>query len=52
MSDRVWHQGDYVRLKCEDGAEFEGVLQDINDDFVMLNGFGFAAAMVKDIWVP
>lgn len=52
MSDRVFHTGDYVRIKCRDGAEFEGVLQDFTEDYLLLNGCGFAAEDVINMWTP
>jgi len=49
MPNRVWHVGDFVEIECHNGSIFHGVLQDITDDFIMLNGFGFANGVVKDI---
>lgn len=50
--DRVFAVGDYVRIKCFDDAEFEGVLQDFTEDYLLLNGYGFASDDVVDMWVP
>jgi hypothetical protein len=52
MNDRVFAVGDYVRIKTDDGAEFEGVLQDFTEDYLLLNGYGFASDTVKEMWVP
>jgi hypothetical protein len=36
------HIGDYVEILVRpDGATFRGILQDFNDDYVLINGYGF-----------
>ena len=50
--ERIWHVGDYVEIECYDGAVFQGVLQDILDAYILLNGYGFAAGTIKDLRVP
>ena len=50
MTEHVFTVGDFVRIKCEDGAEFEGVLQDFTEDYVILNGYGFAEGLIEDMW--
>jgi hypothetical protein len=38
--------GDYVEILCCDGARFVGVLQDFTEDYVLLNGYGYALDMI------
>jgi hypothetical protein len=52
MTDRVWHVGDYVEVECPDGAVFQGILQDIQDHYVLVNGYGYAAEGLKMRPVP
>lgn len=47
--DRIWRVGDYVEIECYDGAIFQGVLQDIQDYYVLINGCGFASGTIKDM---
>lgn len=32
---------DYVAIKTRDGAEFSGIITEITDLYVCINGFGF-----------
>ncbi len=37
----IFQPGEWVEFICQDGVEFEGILEDFTDDYVIVNGRGF-----------
>lgn len=42
----TFKQFDFVVIKTRDGAEFKGVITEITDLYVCLNGYGFPHAQI------
>lgn len=42
-------QFDFVTGKCHDGYEFVGLITEISDHYVLINGYGFPIDMIKEM---